>query len=41
MCGDHMATATLNGALESGAAAGQEAAKVAARAKPKGEAVAA
>jgi len=36
-----MATATLNGALESGAAAGQEAAKLAAKAKPKEEAVAA
>ncbi len=41
MCGDHMATATLNGALESGVTAGQEAAKVAAKAKPKEEAVAA
>ena len=39
VCGDHMATATLNGALESGAAAGQEAAKVAAKAKPKEEAL--
>lgn len=27
VCGDHMATATLNGAVESGVLAGQEAAK--------------
>lgn len=40
VCGDHMATATLNGALESGASAGQEAAKIAAKAKPKEEAIA-
>lgn len=32
VCGDHMATATLNGALESGAGAGQEAAKAAQKA---------
>lgn len=30
VCGDHMATATLNGALESGVNAGKAAAKVAA-----------
>ena len=29
VCGDHMATASLNGALESGVAAGQNAAAVA------------
>lgn len=42
VCGDHMATATLNGALESGSSAGQDAAKFASKAvvKPK-EAVAA
>ena len=28
VCGDHMATATLNGALESGLNAGKEAAKI-------------
>jgi predicted NAD/FAD-dependent oxidoreductase len=29
VCGDHMATATLNGAVESGVAAGKDAAKFA------------
>lgn len=29
VCGDHMATSTLNGALESGVNAGNEAAKIA------------
>ena len=29
VCGDHMATATLNGAVESGVSAGKEAAKLA------------
>jgi predicted NAD/FAD-dependent oxidoreductase len=35
VCGDHMATATLNGALGSGVSAGKEAAKVAAKAANK------
>jgi predicted NAD/FAD-dependent oxidoreductase len=35
VCGDHMATATLNGALESGVSAGREAAKIAAEAAKK------
>lgn len=39
VCGDHMATATLNGALESGAAAGQDAGKFAANAVAKAVAV--
>ena len=29
VCGDHMATATLNGAVESGVLAGKDAAKIA------------
>jgi hypothetical protein len=33
VCGDHMATATLNGAIESGVNAGKEAVKVAMKAK--------
>jgi hypothetical protein len=33
VCGDHMATATLNGAIESGVNAGKEAVKIAIKAK--------
>jgi hypothetical protein len=33
VCGDHMATATLNGAIESGVNAGKEAVKIAKKAK--------
>jgi predicted NAD/FAD-dependent oxidoreductase len=35
VCGDHMATATLNGAFESGVSAGQMAAKAVAKSSNK------
>ena len=39
VCGDHMATATLNGAVESGVNAGKEAAKVALTATKKAKVI--